>query len=86
MENSEDIMAKPAQEPLSLLVGRDSDNHWIVVETHGLCGGIFADQAAALRYAREESGGHPEAIRIVPYLLAFTMTRWPNGARAARPR
>jgi hypothetical protein len=79
-------MAKPAKEPLSLLVGRDRHNHWIVVETHGLCGGIFADQAAALRYAREESGGHPEAIRIVPYLLAFTMMRQPNGAKGARAR
>ena len=37
------------EEPPSLIVGRDDQNHWVVVEAHGRCGGIFATEAACLR-------------------------------------
>jgi hypothetical protein len=43
------------EEPPSLIVGRDDENHWVVVEAHGRSGGIYATEAAAVRYAREES-------------------------------
>jgi hypothetical protein len=59
------------KEPPNLIVGRDGQNHWVVVETHGRCGGLFADEAAALRYAREESRGHPDAVRVAPYVLVL---------------
>lgn len=59
-------MSKKA--PPNLIVGRDRQNNWIVVEMHGLCGGIFTGKAAALRYAREESHGNPDAVRIVSCL------------------
>jgi hypothetical protein len=65
-----------AMEPRNLIIGPDGRNQWVVIETHGFCGGIFINQAAALRYARQESHGHPESIRIVPDLLVFT-TRLP---------
>ncbi|HKH81603.1 MAG TPA: hypothetical protein VKA03_08355 [Methylovirgula sp.] len=45
------------------LVGRDRHG-WVVVETHGLCGGLFCDEAAALRYAKRESQGCSAAIEI----------------------
>lgn len=67
------------QEPPSFIVGRDGENHWIVVETHGLCGGIFTNEAAAMRYAREESRGRPGAVRVASYILALNMN-----ARAGR--
>ena len=50
------------EEPPSLTVGRDDENHWVVVEAHGRCGGIFATEAAAVRYAREESRGRAGAV------------------------
>jgi hypothetical protein len=63
----------PEQEPPSLIVGRDNENHWVVVETRGLCGGIFASEAAAVRYARDESGGRPGAVRFTSSLVAFDL-------------
>jgi hypothetical protein len=59
----------PEPEPaVSFLVGRDDHDHWIAVETHGLCGGIFADEAAALRFARAESGRRPGAVRSISHI------------------
>jgi hypothetical protein len=36
-----------------------------------LSGGLFADEASALRFAREESGGRPGAVRKVAHFLAM---------------
>ncbi|WP_425338926.1 hypothetical protein [Methylocapsa acidiphila] len=77
------IDGDPQQEPPSFIVGRDGDDHWIVVETHGLCGGIFVDEAAAMRYARAESRGRPDAIRLAPSLLVLNMEAR-SGLRARR--
>ena len=65
------------QEPPSFIVGRDDENHWVVVEAHGLCGGIFATEAAAMRYAREQSQGRPHAVRIAPYIVVLNLQRAP---------
>ncbi len=46
------------------LVGRAQRAGWVVTEIHGRCGGYFCDEASALRYAKEESGGDPEAIEF----------------------
>ncbi len=73
------------KEPPSLTVGRDGDNHWVVVEAHGLCGGIFTNEEAAMRFAREESRGRPGAVRVAPSILALNMdalSRRPTPARA----
>lgn len=70
--------AASIKEPPSLIVGRDNENHWVVVETHGLCGGIFATEAAAMRYALEESRGHPDAVRTAHYLLALNFAGSPR--------
>jgi DNA gyrase/topoisomerase IV subunit A len=37
---------------------------WVVIETHGLCGGVFRDQAAALRYAEEECQAYQADFEI----------------------
>lgn len=55
-----------ASEPLCFLLGRDHDGHWVVQETHGLCGGVFANENDATRYARFESAGRGNSIRLVP--------------------
>ena len=56
-------------EPLCFLLGRDHDGHWIVRETHGLCGGVFANENAATRYAKFESAGRRSTIRLIPDLI-----------------
>ena len=53
-------------DPLCFLLGRDHDGYWIVRETHGLCGGLFANENAATRYAKFESAGRRSTIRLVP--------------------
>jgi len=53
-------------EPLCFLLGRDHDGHWIVRETHGLCGGLFTSETAAIRYARFEGAGRASLIRVIP--------------------
>ena len=53
-------------EPLSFVLGRDHGGHWIVQETHGLCGGLFASKDAAISYARFESADRKSVIRLTP--------------------
>jgi len=54
----------PAADSAHFVVGRDPDARWIVIETHGLCGGLFRDEAAALRYAEEECEAYQGDLEI----------------------
>lgn len=47
-------------------VGRDRTGHWVVTDRQGLCGGIFADRAAAVHYALEESDYDPGEVTAAP--------------------
>jgi hypothetical protein len=49
---------------LNFIIGRDRAGHWIVVEGHGLYGGIFGSQRAAARYAKFEAGSRLGNIAI----------------------
>jgi hypothetical protein len=69
------------EEPPSLIIGRDDENHWVVVEAHGRCGGMFATEAAAVRYAREESRGRPGAVLSAPQHIALNIGSAPRAAR-----
>ena len=51
------------------LVGRDSRGHWVVQDERGLCGGLFVDRNKAIRFAMDETGKRPQAIRLVPGIL-----------------
>ncbi len=53
-------------EPLSFVLGRDHDGHWIVQEANGLYGGLFASETAAIRYAKFESADRRSVIRLSP--------------------
>jgi hypothetical protein len=57
------------------IVGRDGSDHWVVMETHGLCGGLFADRTTALRFARDESHGRPYDVEIAENRLDFRIKR-----------
>jgi hypothetical protein len=51
-------------EPLCFVLGRDHGGHWVVQETHGLCGGLFASKDAAVDYAKFESADRERIIRL----------------------
>jgi hypothetical protein len=56
---------------LSFIIGRDRAGQWIVVERHGLYGGIFNSELAAVRFAKFESGGQRSSISVSSQPLDF---------------
>ena len=67
------------------LVGRDSRGHWVVQDERGLCGGLFVDRNKAIRFAMDETGKRPQAIRLVPGILELDMSRPAGAALPPRP-
>lgn len=70
-------------------VGVDAHGRWVVCDRSGVTGGIFADQASALRFARRESGNRPGAICCLPdstVLDLFAMLKPGAPSFVARPR
>ena len=67
----------PSAEPSAntFLVGRDSRGHWVVQDERGLCGGLFVDRDKAIRYALDETGKRPQAIKLVPGIFELDMSR-----------
>jgi hypothetical protein len=57
------------------LVGRDSRGHWVVQDERGLCGGLFVDRSRAIRFAMDETGKRPQAIKMVPGIFELDMSR-----------
>ena len=57
------------------LIGRDSRGHWVVQDERGLCGGLFVDRNKAIRYAMDETGKRPQAIKMVPGIFELDMSR-----------
>jgi hypothetical protein len=57
------------------LVGRDSRGHWVVQDERGLCGGLFVDRSKAIRFAMDETGKQPQAIKMVPGVFELDMSR-----------
>ena len=57
------------------LVGRDSRGHWVVRDERGLRGGLFVDRNRAIRFAMDEAGNRPQAIKLVSGILELDMSR-----------
>ena len=57
------------------LIGKSSQGHWVVQDQRGLCGGLFVDRTAALRFALFENGNRPQAVIMVPGVLELDMSR-----------
>jgi hypothetical protein len=80
VHQSEPPSTQPAQNVF--LVGRDSHGHWVVQDERGLCGGLFVDRNKAIRYAMDETGRQPQAIKLVPGVFELDMSRpAPNSSR-----
>jgi len=59
-------------------MGQDTRGHWVVQDRHGVCGGIFFDRAAALRFAMFENGSRPQAVILVPGVFELDINRRPG--------
>jgi hypothetical protein len=79
---SEPPSREPGKPSNIFLVGRDSRGHWVAQDERGLCGGLFIDRNEAIRFAMDETGKRPQAIRLVPGILELDMSR---PVRAAAP-
>jgi hypothetical protein len=72
--NDDPAIERPAldrADPLSFIIGRDRAGQWIVVERHGLYGGIFNSELAAVRFAKFESGGQRSSVLVSSRPLGF---------------
>ena len=67
------------------LVGRDSRGHWVVQDERGLCGGLFVDRSKAIRFAMDETGKRPQAIKMVPGVFELDMSRTAGTASRRSP-
>ena len=61
-------------------VGRNSRGNWVVQDQQGICGGLFVDRDAALRFARSESGDRSQAFILVSDILELDLGRTPRAA------
>lgn len=55
--------------PPIFMIGRDSRGSWVAQEQSGARGGLFVNRAAALKFAKSESGNHPRAIVWISGIL-----------------
>jgi hypothetical protein len=68
------IMVTESNTAPIFLVGRDSRGRWVAQKQHGRTGGLFVNQAAAIKFALFENGNRPEAIITVPGTFELNMS------------
>jgi hypothetical protein len=66
------------------LMGQDAHGNWVVQEQRGMCGGLFADHATALRFAMYENGNRPQAVVMVPGIFEDNVHYWPSAQPTRR--
>ena len=77
------INAKEGVEPPSwtrprlFTIGQDSRGNWVVQDQKGICGGLFADRDAALRFVRAENGYYPAIVVMVSNNIDLKVSRDP---------
>jgi hypothetical protein len=59
------------------MIGRDSRGHWVAQELSGMRGGVFVDRAAALKFAKAESGQGRRVILWVSGILELDTSTVP---------
>jgi hypothetical protein len=55
-------------------IGKDGSGNWVVQDEQHLCGGLFVDRAAALRFAMLENGNRPQAVVMVPGIFELDLS------------
>jgi hypothetical protein len=66
----------------NFVVGRDRRGRWTAVAANGRAGGVFVSRAAALRYARLETGRTPGTVRQASSPVQLPLGRKRLGADA----
>ena len=67
----------------NFVVGRDRGGRWTAMASNGLEGGYFVSRAAALRYARLETGREPGAVRQATSPIKLSLSHDRLGADGA---
>jgi hypothetical protein len=57
------------------MIGQDERGNWVVQDESGICGGLFINRAAALRYIRAENDYRTQAVVMISGILELDMTR-----------
>jgi hypothetical protein len=60
------------------MIGQDERGNWVVQDEYGICGGLFVNREAALRYIRAENDYRPQAVVTISGILELDMARKPN--------
>ena len=60
------------------MVGQDERGNWVVQDEFGICGGLFVNRDAALRFIRAETGRQPQAIVMISGILELDMAGKPG--------
>jgi hypothetical protein len=68
----------PSSRSQLFFIGKDSRGNWVVQDRQGLCGGLFIDRAAALRFAMFENGHRPRAVVMVPGVFELDLSAKPS--------
>ena len=77
MDKEEPPSARFHSNPPLFFIGKNSRGHWVVQDEQHLIGGLFIDQAAALRFALFENGNKPQAVIMVPGVFEIDLTGVP---------
>jgi hypothetical protein len=75
MGQAEPPSSRSSSVPRLFRIGQDSCGNWVAQDQQGLCGGLFVDRAAALKFAMFENGNHPQAAIMVPGILELDMSK-----------
>lgn len=49
-----------------LYIGQNHCGHWVVSDARRSCGGLFANQTEAIRFAMYECQRHPQSVIMLP--------------------
>jgi hypothetical protein len=79
MDRSEAASRPRAKTPL-FFIGQNSRGNWVVQDERHLCGGLFVNRAAALKFALFENGRRPQAVVMVPGTFELDLSRKPRPA------
>jgi hypothetical protein len=61
--------ASAGAEPNVLMVGQNSEGHWVVRDRLGLKAGIFSSLESALHFAKEEAKAHRSSVTVSDAVL-----------------
>ena len=57
-----------------LFIGQDRCGRWVVKDAHSMCGGLFSDRTAAIRFAMYECQRRPQSAIMLPDGLELDAT------------